>query len=87
MVEFQQQQSKQQLDAVDSYRLALLYYYLQDFNQATKAVTALLKADLSAPYLSMQKKEFIALKDAIDKKNSNLFQAKDIKKNIPFNLS
>ncbi|WP_426790230.1 thioredoxin family protein [Sphingobacterium sp. WOUb80] len=87
LVEFQQQQSKQQLDAVDSYRLALLYYYLQDFNQATKAVTALLKADLSAPYLSMQKKEFIALKDAIDKKNSNLFQAKDIKKNIPFNLS
>ncbi|WP_293902961.1 thioredoxin family protein [Sphingobacterium sp. UBA5670] len=87
LAEFQKQQSKQQLDAVDSYRLALLYYYLQDFNQATKAVTALLKADLSAPYLSMQKKDFMALKDAIDKKNSNLFQAKDIKKNIPFNLS
>ncbi|WP_084823211.1 thioredoxin family protein [Sphingobacterium sp. Ag1] len=87
LTEFQQQQLKQQLDAVDSYRLALLYYYLQDFNQATKAVTALLKADLSPAYLSTQKKEFIALKDAIDKKNSTQFQAKDIKKIIPLNIS
>ncbi|WP_312338020.1 thioredoxin fold domain-containing protein [Sphingobacterium sp.] len=87
LAEYQQQQKKQQLDVIDNYRLTLLYYYLQDFNLAAKSIHVLLKADLSAPYLSMQKKEFIALKDAIDKKNSNLFQAKDIKKIIPFNLS
>ncbi|MGE8428598.1 MAG: hypothetical protein ACN6O7_12005 [Sphingobacterium sp.] len=39
------------------------------------------------PPLLSAKKEFIALKDAIDKKNSTLFQAKDVKKIIPFNLS
>jgi len=87
LAEYQQQQKKQQLDVVDNYRLTLLYYYLQDFKLAAKSIHELLKADLSAPYLSMHKKVFIALKDAIDKKNSTLFQAKDVKKIIPFNLS
>ncbi|MNV80633.1 hypothetical protein D3C71_1742500 [compost metagenome] len=87
LAEYQQQQSMQQLDAIDNYRLTLLYYYLKDFKNATKSVRTLLNADLSSSSHSTLKKELLALKDAIDKKNPDLFQAKDIKKIIPFTLS
>ncbi|RKF40898.1 hypothetical protein BCY89_20875 [Sphingobacterium siyangense] len=87
LAEYQQQQSIGQLDVIDNYRLTLLYYYLKDFKNAKKSVQTLLNADLSSSNHSTLKKEILALKDAIDKKNPDLFQAKDIKKIIPFTLS
>ncbi|MDM1295387.1 thioredoxin family protein [Sphingobacterium sp. N143] len=85
--EYQQQQRKQPFDAVDNYRLTLLYYYLKDYARAAHTVDAHLRTDLTSTAVATRKNEIIALQKAIAKKDSKLFQAKDIKKIIPFNLS
>ncbi|MNL78935.1 hypothetical protein D3C87_2054340 [compost metagenome] len=63
-----------------------LYLYLQDFDQAQKAMDVLLKSDFSDPYLATKKADVEQLKQAIAGKNTQNIQVKDIKKNIPVRL-
>lgn len=75
------------LDPVDCYRLILLNYYLKDFDQASKGMEKLLKSDLTSPFLTIDKKDLQDLNEAIKRKDASLYQAKNIKKIIPFKLS
>lgn len=79
-------EQQQPLDIVDNYRLALLHYYLQEYDNAAKSIAIVLNTSTS-PYFSPNKNEFLALQKAIEKKDNTLFKAKDIKKNIPVKLS
>jgi Thioredoxin-related protein len=77
---------QQSLDIVDNYRLALLHYYLKDYDKAAKSIANVLNTS-NSPYFSTNKNQFLALKKAIDEKDGNSFQFKDIKKIIPLKLS
>ncbi|OOG16633.1 hypothetical protein BWD42_20630 [Sphingobacterium sp. CZ-UAM] len=80
-------EQRKKLDQVDSYRLTLLHYYLKDFDQASKEMEKLSKSDSTSPFLAINKKDLQVLREAIKRKDANLFKAKDIKKIIPFKLS
>lgn len=84
--EFLEQQKKGALDIPDQYKLVALYLYLQDFDQAQKAMDVLLKSDFSDPYLATKKADIEQLKQAIANKNTHTIQVKDIKKSIPVRL-
>lgn len=85
--EYLAEEQRKILDPVDSYRLILLNYYLKDFDQASKWMEKLLKSDLASPFLAIDKKDLLDLKEAIEKKDASLYKAKNIKKMIPFKLS
>ncbi|MDF2516541.1 MAG: hypothetical protein K0R59_1837 [Sphingobacterium sp.] len=80
-------EQRKTLDPVDSYRLILLHYYLEDFDPAFKGIERLLKSDLTAPFLALDKKDLQELREAIQRKDASLYKAKEIKKIIPFKLS
>lgn len=74
-----------QLDPVDRYRLALLHYYLRDYNKAATSINELLKSTSSTQ--GFDRNELMRLKEAIEKKDHTSYKAKDMKKIIPFKLS
>lgn len=85
--EYMTEQHNKDFDAIDSYRLTLLYSYLGEYTKASKIAQDLLKVDFNAPGLALKKEEVLELKKAIDRKNIRLYDAKNIQKTIPFSLS
>lgn len=77
---------QQPLDIVDNYRLALLHYYLKDYDKAAEAIAIVLSTS-NSPYFSANQNEFLTLQKAIEKKDNTVLNAKDIKKIIPIKLS
>lgn len=77
---------QQPLDIVDNYRLALLHYYLKDYDKAAEAIAIVLSTS-NSPYFSPNQNEFLTLQKAIKKKDNTVFKAKGIKKIIPIKLS
>lgn len=81
---YEAQRGKEQLEFSDQYKLTLLYIYLGDFEKADQAVQQLLTSEFNNPYYKIKREEVLAIQAAIERKDTNGFDAKDLKRPLAF---
>lgn len=86
LAEYQEQTNKEKLEFSDQYKLTLLYIYLKDFKMAEQAVGQLLTDDFKNPYYKITKEDAEAMQAAIQRKDTQGFEAQVLKRPLGFSL-